>query len=93
MKISTVFQIVILGITLSSCGKPVEKAETGLEEIYDCSTIRNNRVLYKIAKSIIDAPDNNEIWNLHDVDTTEVFITEDYFCFIKIEASVNSNER
>jgi hypothetical protein len=79
MKIYWVLISATISFVFFSCRKPTEKVALGEEEKYDCSSIQTNRVLYKIAKSVINASDNPRIWNLSDVDTAGVFITEDYF--------------
>ncbi len=51
----------------------------------DCLKPVNKSDIYNIAKSILDKKENEEIWNLHELDTTEFFVTDDYFTNPKIK--------
>jgi len=68
MKKLIIPSLVIL--MLISCGQ-----KTGQ---FDCNRLTDKKVIYEIAKSIINS-NNENIWNLHDIDTTDFFTTEDYF--------------
>ena len=57
-----------------------QKEIVKLEETQiDCLKPVNRSEIYNIAKSILDKQENEEIWNLHELDTTEFFVTDDYF--------------
>lgn len=53
----------------------------------ECDSLTYKKEIFRIAKSIIDKQDNEQIWNLHDIDTTDYFMTEDFF------TSPNKKER
>src|SRR6185503_3329442 len=46
---------------------------------FDCNSLADKKTIYTIAKSIIDNHDNDQIWNLSEVDTTDFFTIEGNF--------------
>ena len=83
-------QKVLTGLTLvvcyfvQSCNVQSEThqkatAATPQAHQFDCNSLSDKKVIYKIAASIIDKHDNKQIWNLSEIDTTGFFTTEDYF--------------
>lgn len=44
-----------------------------------CNSLSNKKVVLKIAKSILDKDENDQIWNLSEIDTTKFLSVEDYF--------------
>ena len=70
--------ILILILGLFACKNFTDKARKQ-ELQFDCNSLTDKKVIYKIAKSIIDKHDNDQIWNLSEVDTSDFFTTEDFF--------------
>jgi len=78
MKRHTYIIIIVLTIGLFACNNFADKSSMK-EKQFDCNSLTDKKVIYKIAKSIIDKHDNDQIWNLSEIDTTDFFTTEDYF--------------
>jgi hypothetical protein len=70
--INTSFYLLVI-LVLISCGQRIA------EHLFDCNSLTDKKNIYEIAKSIINDGNNEHIWNLHDIDTTDFFTTEDYF--------------
>jgi hypothetical protein len=76
----TRYSILIIFIcSLLSCNNQIEKAVKQQNKTIDCNTLSDKKIVYTIAKSILDKKDNNQIWNLSEVDTSELLTTEDFF--------------
>jgi hypothetical protein len=45
----------------------------------DCNSVISRKMIYYIADSIINKTENDEVWNLSEIDTTNLFSTDDYF--------------
>jgi len=71
--------IIVLTLGLFACNNSTDKTTSIQGQEFDCNTLTDKNVIYKIAKSIIDKHDNDQIWNLSEIDTTDFFTTEDYF--------------
>lgn len=67
---------IVLTLGLFACNNVADK--TIKRQQFDCNSLTDKKVIYKIAKSIIDKHDNEQIWNLSEVDTADFFTTEDY---------------
>lgn len=79
MKRHTNIIIIVLTLGLFACNNIADKTIKQQHQ-FDCNSLTDKKVIYKIAKSIIDKHDNDQIWNLSEVDTTaDFFTTEDYF--------------
>ena len=78
MKRHTKLLMIVWTLGLFACNpladKPKEK-----EQHFDCNSLTDPKVIYKIAQSIIDKHKNDQMWNLSEMDTTNFFTTEDYF--------------
>lgn len=44
-----------------------------------CNMLTDKKLVYDIAKTVIDKNESGNIWNLSEIDTTDYFTTEDYF--------------
>lgn len=78
MKRYTNILTLILAIGLFACNNLTDKISKK-EQQFDCNSFINKKVIFEIAKSIIEKKDNEQIWNISEIDTTDFFITEDYF--------------
>jgi hypothetical protein len=56
-----------------------QKQANPQEHPIDCNVITDKLFIYNISHSIIDKDGYGRIWNLSEIDTTDVFTTEDYF--------------
>lgn len=70
--------IIVLTLGLFACNNIADKP-TKKEQQFDCNSHTDKKVIYKIAKSIIDKHDNEQIWNISEIDTSDFLTTEDYF--------------
>jgi hypothetical protein len=53
-----------------------------------CSDLSDKGTILKIARALIKEQKNPHIWNLHEVDTTKFFTTEDYFTTSKYKTRI-----
>lgn len=78
MKRHTNIFILIFTIGVFACNNIADKT-SGKERKFDCNMLTDKKVIFEIAKSIIEKKDNEQIWNISEIDTTDLFTTEDYF--------------
>jgi hypothetical protein len=74
-------KIILFGLTLGllACKYSGDKTVSNQVNQFDCNSLSDKKVIYSIAKSIIDKHDNEQIWNLYEIDTTDFLSIEDYF--------------
>jgi len=53
--------------------------DTKFGQKIDCNSLQDKKVIFEIATFILNKHDNDQIWNLSEIDTTDFFTTEDYF--------------
>jgi hypothetical protein len=82
----TKFTIIFLTLVFFSCKNEekqkvdyYEEKKIKKEQQFDCNKLSERKVIYEIANSIIENHNNENIWNLTEIDTTEYFTKEDYF--------------
>ena len=68
----------ILTIGLFACNNIADKTSKN-GQLFDCNSLTDKKVIFEISKSIIEKKDNEQIWNISEIDTTDFFTTEDYF--------------
>lgn len=78
MKRHTNILSIILTIGLCACNNVTDTTSKN-EQQFDCNSFIDKKVIFEIAKSIIEKKDNEQIWNLSEIDTTDFFTTEDFF--------------
>ncbi len=78
MKRHTNILTLVLTIGLFACNNVSDKTSKK-EQQFDCNSLTDKKVIFEIAKSIIEKKDNEQIWNISEIDTTDFFTTEDYF--------------
>lgn len=71
--------ILVFIVGLISCNNIANKKTTNEDVQFDCNSLTDKKIIYKIGKSIIDKHDNKQIGNLYEIDTTNFFTIEDYF--------------
>jgi len=73
------FLILFIILFTFSCNTKDSDKKIKKEQQFDCNSLTDKKLIYKIAKSIINKHDNENIWNLSEIDTTTFFTTEDFF--------------
>jgi hypothetical protein len=48
-------------------------------QLLTCNMLTNKKLVFDIAKTVIDKNESGNIWNLSEIDTTDYFTIEDYF--------------
>lgn len=66
--------------TLIACNHADNNNEVNAEKkVFNCNEAINNKTIYSIADSLINKSETDDIWNLSEIDTTDIFRKEDYF--------------
>lgn len=75
-----VYGLIIIAITINmSCNSNGNQNNGKESNGFDCNLLTDKSFIYGIGTSLIQRHDNDEIWNLNEIDTTDFFTTEDYF--------------
>ncbi len=67
----------LICLSLFNCSNSMRKY--GSVTDLNCDSLNNKKVVYALAKSILEKGDNRKIWSVVDVDTNDMLIVEDYF--------------
>jgi len=70
--------ICILTLGFLACNNQTSKTSERRSN-FDCNSITDKKFIFEIAQSIVDKHDNEQIWNISEIDTTDFFTTEDFF--------------
>lgn len=57
----------------------VENKPNSQVQLFTCSMLTDKKLVYDLAKTVIEKNESGNIWNLSEIDTTNYFTTEDYF--------------
>lgn len=66
-------------LTLFACNSNHTSETSKHEQKFNCNSLADKNVIFEIANSILDKHDNDQIWNLSEIDTTDFFTVEDFF--------------
>lgn len=72
------YGFIIIAITLKMSCNSNQNDEKGAKG-FDCNLLTDKSFVYGIATSLIQNHDNDNIWNLNEIDTTDFFTIEDFF--------------
>lgn len=70
--------ICILTLGFLACNNQTSKTSERRSN-FDCNSLTDKKFIFEIAQSIVDKHDNEQIWNISKIDTTDFFTTEDFF--------------
>lgn len=65
--------------TTSQAPAVAETSANSQVQLLTCNMLTDKKLVYEIAKTVIDKNESGNIWNLSEIDTTDYFTTEDYF--------------
>lgn len=69
-----------------ACTNTVPETSVKQKTTINCNSVITKKMIYHIADSMINEAENDEVWNLSEIDTTNFFSKDDYFTNTKTKS-------